>query len=73
MRNFGSDIVAVASSRRKGGIVVFCEKEIVAYRPIVSYGHTVRWTRAFQKNCSSPIIDAFFSNDDEYIIGCAAA
>ena len=72
MRNFQSDIVAVASSRKKGAIVVFCEKEIVAYKPIVSYGNTVRWTRAFQKNCSFPIKDAFFSHDDQYVIGCTA-
>ena len=47
MRNFTSDIVAVASSRKKGAIVVFCDKEIVAFKPIVSNGNTVRWTKAF--------------------------
>jgi hypothetical protein len=52
-----SDIVAVATSR-KGVFVVFCERELIAYKPLLN-----GWEQSYSKNCSNPIKDAFFSYD----------
>lgn len=67
-----SDVVAVASSKN-GVFVVFCEREIIAYKPKFQ-----SYERSYNKNATNPIKDAFFSNNgtyvyiglDEYIIGC---
>lgn len=52
-----SNIVAVATSN-KGVFVVFCERELIAYKPLLNC-----WEKSFSKNCSNPISDAFFSHD----------
>ncbi|CAK78149.1 unnamed protein product (macronuclear) [Paramecium tetraurelia] len=64
-RNYISDIVAVATSS-KGVFVVFCERELIAYKPLLN-----GWEQGYSKNCTNPIRDAFFSFDDEHIIGCS--
>ncbi|CAD8077463.1 unnamed protein product [Paramecium sonneborni] len=64
-RNYMSDIVAVATSS-KGVFVVFCERELIAYKPLLN-----GWEQSYNKNCTNPIRDAFFSFDDEHIIGCS--